>query len=418
MMKNSILKINEHLTLIKTKKYKDINMYLYYSLPYSLKQSASLTILSKMFGEASKKYPDKTSMAKARDLLYGLNVSTSCKPSSGLINFVVQYSFINPKFLKDVSIDDDLDYVSETLFKTLINKKLFLEAKRNVISTLLRKLDKPTTKAFDDVFTIIHNDHPSFGSNQSISLLIKGIRKLKVDDVIESYKYILKKAQLDVYLCGDINKTFVSKLSFIKFDKRINVNEVIDVYENDKFKSIIKKADVGQSVLHVVYETPYSRKHKDFFKFIVGNVFLGKVPTSLLFEEVREKLSLCYTIGVIDSKNNGFIDICTNIDGKNKDVVVKKIDEQIQRIINMDYDENKLYTSVALFENVVQSINDDQSSLVDYMYVNKMNGLNLSIEQYCKAVKKVKKEDIADIFKNYHKYFVYMLQGKQDEKKL
>lgn len=414
MMKNNIKHIHSHLSILKTRKYKEINIYLRFALPYNSHEKAAMTILSVLFGEISKKYPNKTSMGKARDMLYGLTVSSNAKSKSNLDVFEVQYTFINPKFLKDVTIDDFLVYIKETLLNTSITKKYFNEAKRNIIANYKRKLDKPINKAKDGVLKIISNDHPSFGSASILSRDIQSLRKVKLEDVIEIYNILLKKARLDVYVCGDVKDDIVDKLSFIKFDKRKDVSLKTDMIENMSTKEIIEEFDGKQSILHVFYTSPYNSLHKDFYAFVLGNLFLGVLPTSLLFEEVREKLSLCYTISVFDFKLNGLVDVYTSIDGKNKDVVIDNIKKQINNIITKNYDSSKLEISKTLFMNVISSTYDDQLSLIDYYYSNSLLGINTSIESYVKMISKVTSDDLVRVFKNYQPYFTYMLEGKQN----
>ena len=92
-MKNNIQKINNNLTLIKTRKYKDINVYLRFSIYYTLKDQASLFVLSKIFSLTSTKYPNKSIMSKAKDMLYGINVSSQCKSRANILSFNVQYEW-------------------------------------------------------------------------------------------------------------------------------------------------------------------------------------------------------------------------------------------------------------------------------------------------------------------------------------
>lgn len=414
MTMNKIKHIHPHLSLLKTRKYKEINLYLRFALPYDSKEKAAMTILSALFAETSKKYPDKTSMGKARDMLYGLTVSSSTKSKANLDIFEIQYTFINPKFLKDVTIDDFVAYIKETLLNTSITKKYYSEAKRNLIANYKRKLDKPVNKAKDSVFSIICKDHPSFGSTTILSKDIQSLRKVKIEDVIKIYDTIIKKARLDVYVCGDVKDDIADKLSFIKFNKRKDVSLKIDIIENMPSREIIEEFDTKQSILHVLYTTPYNSLHKDFYAFVMGNLFLGVLPTSLLFEEVREKLSLCYSISVFDLKLNGLVAINTSIDGKNKDLVIDNIKKQINNIITKNYDPMKLEISKTLFMNVISSTYDDQFSLIDYHYSNSLLGVNTSIEYYAKKISEVTPNDLVRVFKNYKPYFIYMLEGKQN----
>ena len=52
---------------IKTKKYKNINLYLYLTSDYDLKKHLCLSLLAFFIGDYSKKYPTKEKMTFAKD---------------------------------------------------------------------------------------------------------------------------------------------------------------------------------------------------------------------------------------------------------------------------------------------------------------------------------------------------------------
>ena len=181
---------------------------------------------------------------------------------------------------------------------------------------------------------------------------------------------------------------------------------------------IIEDKEVSQSNLNVVYKTPFNRKHPYFYAYMLGNVLLGMVPTSLLFEEVREKLSLCYYISIYDYKNEGLVKIYTAIDGKNKEEVLKQISIQMKRLIDKDYDYSKIDPARALLIDSVTSLSDSLDGYVDYLYTNKLNGIDCDIEKYIAEVNKVTVDDIASCFKEYKHVLTYMLNGVKDEESL
>lgn len=51
---------------IKTKKYKNINLYLYFTSDYDLKKHLCLSLLAFFIGDYSKKYPTKEKMTLRR----------------------------------------------------------------------------------------------------------------------------------------------------------------------------------------------------------------------------------------------------------------------------------------------------------------------------------------------------------------
>ena len=417
-MMNRIEKINDNLTLIKTRKYKDINVYLRFSIYYSLKEKASLILLSKLYSLTSIKYPSKSLMSNAKDMLYGIDVVSQCKSRANIISLNIQYSFINPKFLNDITLDDYLSFIKETFFNTIIDEKSVNEAKKIVISSMKRRLDKPVAYASEKVNEILAKQNKEFLSYTASTELIHAIKSINLKDVKDSYKNIINKAQLDMYVCGDINIKQLNKLCFIDFNNRKAVNFKYSKFKYQQIKDITNRKKISQSCLNVLYSCPYTKQSKDFFAWNMGNALLGYFPVSLLFMEVREKLSLCYSIGVIDYKNDGLVKIYTNIDGKNKKTVVDEINKQINRIVNKDYDFNQLEISKSLFANSIQSLYDEQENLVDYLYECKLSKFDYSIEEYSRKIMEVTPDQIAKVFKHYKPLFVYMLKGESNEKAL
>ena len=408
---------NKYIKVIQTKKYKDINLYLRFSLYAKENLKEELLLLSKLIGDRSKKYPEKSLMTKVKDMLYGISLDTSYKARTNIMTLTLHYAFINPKFL-DVSIDNYIDYINETLNNTLINESTLKEAKDSLIDVIKRSEEKPNSYSSQRFNEIVSKDNRDFDIYYLGKKIIPTVKKISVKELNALYKQIINKAQLNIYLCGDLDNKTIKLLTSYDFSKRKEVICKPSKYKYHKIKNVVDRKDMGQSVLYSIYSTPYNKAHKDFFAWFVGNCFLGNAPVSLLFEEVREKLSLCYSIGVIDYKNDGLVRIATYIDADKKDVVLKEINKQIQRIINKDYDLNKLEMSKLLLTNTLMSTYDDLDVLVDYYHESFLSNFNYSLEEYCKEIMKINADDLVRVFKEYKPYFNYMLLGKNNGKEV
>lgn len=415
-MKSNIID-NNHIKVIQTRKYKNINLYLRFSIENKPLLKEKIALLTRMIAEVSKKYPTKLEMTRARDMLYGMNSLISYKCRANIITLSLHYSFINPKF-SDATIDEYNDFINETLYNSIIDEKTFDEAKRTLKAATSRKIDKPATEAKERFIEIISKDNPEFSIYAESKKFISNIDCVELNDLIKTYNYIINKAQLDIYLCGDLSNDAITKLTSYTFDNRKSVSIKYHKIKHPEKEIIIDSKDIGQSYLSIVYATPYNKKHKDYFTWFLGNAFFGVTPTSLLFSEVREKMSLCYAIYAIDYKYEGIVRVSTSIDEKNKDKAIKAIYQQFDRLVNIDYDENQLEITKALICNSLMSIYDDLDSLVDYYYESKLSNFNYSIEEYCQNIMKVKPKDISKLYKKYNHYFDYILLGKRHEEKL
>lgn len=360
--------------------------------------------------EATTVHNTKESMQRFKDMLYGMSIDVSNRTRCDISSFDVHYSFINPKFVKE-PIESYLSFVDETLHHVLINQKAVNEVKRSITSTLKRENDRPSFFAKERVIEIAGEEYEGFTNLSLIKPLLKDIREVSVKDIREFYEFLIHNAQLHVYVMGDIDEKLEKSLTDFNFEGRTEVNTgYIEKVFTDKGEFTDKKK-MSQSVLARVYQTPFDKKGEDFFAWKLGDYFLGVAPSSLLFEEVREKRSLCYSISAIEYSYHGIVKIVTSIDAKNKDTVLEQIDIQIKRIIDQDYDVRKLDMAKALFVNMLDSIQDDGDGYVDYLFESEISGFDPDIERYKQKIMEVTPDDLTRIFKQYKPYFTYMLEG-------
>lgn len=396
---------------IKTKKYKTVSLYLYFASSYSFKKYLCLNLLTFFIGDYSTKYPTKVKMTFAKDKLYGANIYTSCKAKAGIVYFAFKYSFLNPYFA-GLNENEFIVFFKEVLYHTYFSEELLEEFKKIYKDNIKRSLDKPNNYANNKVNKLIANKDNSFEIYciDNIDL----VDNINLDDVISVYNELLNRFRIDVYLIGDYSNDLLSYAkSLIRKNEYYFTNKMIDIEEVGE---IIENKNISQSSLQLVYKTSFNRSSSDYYAYILGNAVFGITPTSLLFEQIREKLSLCYYISLYDYKNEGIIKIYTSIEGKNKDKVIEQIDVQLRRMIDKEYDPLKIDSARALLIDSIMALQDNVDNYVEYYYMNSLNGLNCSRQEYIEKLNKVTIEDIASVFNKYEHVLTYMLNGVKNEK--
>ena len=411
-MTNNIIN-NKYIKVIQTRKYKNINLYLRFSIENKPLMKEKVCLLCKMIGDVSKKYPTKQEMARVKDMLYGVVCDPTYKFRANIITMSLRFSFINPKFI-DNTIDEYNDYIKEVLYNSIINEETLSEAKRTIKAAILRRIDKPTSLASERIINIIGQDNPNFLIHSLDKKFISNLNKIDLDDILQTYKSIINNAQLNIYLCGDLNDRDINKLTTYSFANRRDVQLVSKKCLYSKRRNVTDIKDISQSYLSIIYSTPFNKNHKDYFAWFIGNAYFGVLPTSLLFSQVREKMSLCYSITSIDYKYEGLVRVTTSIDGKNKDKVIDAINTQFNRMVKGDFKESDLQTAKFLMCNTIIGIYDDLDALVNYYYESQLSNFNYSIEEYCENIMKVTTKDVCRVFSKYKPYFTYLLLGTKN----
>ena len=404
----------QNISVIKTNKFKNITINMRFALEFSVKRKAVLYLLSAMMFQSTKNYPDKVSFSKMKDMLYGFNAYAYVNNYSNILVYNVFFDFINNHFLKDLNELDYLLFIDEILHNPLFTLEKLAEAKNNLKSNIKRKLDNPQNLANDNFYGEISKDDKRFEIYQNSKVLTE-LDNITLSDIKEVYQELFN-SRIDIYLIGDKLEQYIDYFKTYKSKKTLLLKEESNILKARE--DIIFEKQVSQSTLLYTFTTPFNRSSKDYLAFNLGNIVFGGIPTSLLFSEVREKHSLCYSIVCISLKNEGLVLVKTMIDQSNAQKAIEDIENQFNRMISMDYEDDILISAKQVLSNNLLSIDDDVDCLLDHLYINDIRGKEESIEEYIKKMNKVTKEDIAKVFSMYQKYMIYFLKGVKNEENI
>ena len=404
----------QNISVIKTNKFKNITINMRFALEFSVKRKAVLYLLSAMMFQSTKNYPDKVSFSKMIDMLYGFNAYAYVNNYSNILVYNVFFDFINNHFLKDLNELDYLLFIDEILHNPLFTLEKLAEAKNNLKSNIKRKLDNPQNLANDNFYGEISKDDKRFEIYQNSKVLTE-LDNITLSDIKEVYQELFN-SRIDIYLIGDKLEQYIDYFKTYKSKKTLLLKEESNILKARE--DIIFEKQVSQSTLLYTFTTPFNRSSKDYLAFNLGNIVFGGIPTSLLFSEVREKHSLCYSIVCISLKSEGLVLVKTMIDQSNAQKAIEDIENQFNRMISMDYEDDILISAKQVLSNNLLSIDDDVDCLLDHLYINDIRGKEESIEEYIKKMNKVTKEDIAKVFSMYQKYMIYFLKGVKNEENI
>lgn len=409
------IKINDgvNLKLFQTTKYKDLNIFVSFMNCFNKKERDSLIVAKDIVGLVSKTYPTKKQMTKKKNLLYSANVDCSLNSIAYNDIAVFHYSFVDPDFVDDVSIEDYIDFIKETIFNNLFDDSNVNEEIRLLKSHILRKLDKPREYAKNQVIKILGQYEDRFNSSRID--IIDRLDEINVDDINNAYKRMIDESLIDITIIGNISDELIDAIKNLNFKARKYELVNYEAINIPDLHLIEESRDVNQSVLIVKYKLNgfYYFKGKDYYTLVIATSLFGSLPCSLLFQEIREKLSLCYTISATNDKYEGIISVNTLISKRNIEETIKQIDIQVNRLANGDYPLEQLETCKTLVINSLIQTMDDSYSI--YSYYSKYLFNDEPFEEAIDGLSKVTKEDICQLFKDYKHLLTYVLKGENEK---
>lgn len=118
----------------------------------------------------------------------------------------------------------------------------------------------------------------------------------------------------------------------------------------------------------LLYQSNCQIGDKNYWPLKVANAMLGQYPSSFLFQEVREKHSLCYSIYSNLISFDGALGITTGIQRKDIEKAIALIHEQVEKIKSGAFSEELFATSKDLLYASIKGTKDEMASFMAYAY--------------------------------------------------
>ena len=150
----------------------------------------------------------------------------------------------------------------------------------------------------------------------------------------------------------------------------------------------------------------------DSYKSMVMIDVLGGGPYSLLFSNVREKMSLCYYCAARGVRKKGTLLIDSGVEFDNMDKTLDAVLEQIDALKSGNFDEGIVEASKLYIIGSLKAVYDSQA-VTDHWYADRwFDRQMLSPEQLTQLVSSVTKEDVVAAAQSIKLDTVYRLLGK------
>lgn len=399
---------------INSSKFKSI--YISYNFTLEVKNKrlfSNNSVLASLLAKSSNKYNNQKEIEKYLNLLYGSNYDVNIEKLGDLYNLEFRMEFINKKYLPNN--EDLLEKVILFLNEMIYNPADWTDEsikreKEFIIERINERKDEKLRYGIQRAEELLCKEEPFgiylYGEKETVEKVDKKALKEAYDELINSSITIVVSGNLDGYENIDkkIKQTFENKCKSNKSIKdlvyNVRKNEVLD-------EEVIEYQDNTQSVLSMglIIE---DCEPKDFYALNLYNAILGTTPSSKLFQNVREKASLAYTVRSRYYRFKDIIVIYAGINKENYKKTVNLIREQIddmkkgkisQEEFNsakdsliadlLDWKDSKIAMEKMKISNIVAFKNENIS--IDDM---KENMKNVSMEDVIKVANKVKLKKI------------------------
>lgn len=413
-MRNCLLAENVRLHLIETNKFKDVSISIRFMSDLSERKAAIRTLLSFMLPDSCEKYASKQAITSALDNLYGANITCKTNTYGQGQTLEMKIRCLNERFVLTSILEKQFALLHEFLFSPLMEKgylssSIFEESKINLKSMIQRFNDNPSMYAMIRSSEIAGAGYPlglsSLGTEEIVD-------SLSIEEVSKEYQDLLKNDIVDIFVVGNVDwesiECYVKR--FLPFTARSRVVPTYYQLPKQSFTQSVEKKKIDQTMVSILANINCDIHSDNYWTTRVANAIFGQLPSSLLFQEVREKNSLCYSISSSLLSYDGMISINTGIEKKEVNRVIDLIKEQLQRVQKGDFSDDLLQTSKEMMINAILSAHDDASSLINFGYQNALLNRNQSIDETIERINAATKSEVIQAFAEVKICTVFVLE--------
>lgn len=225
-----------------------------------------------------------------------------------------------------------LDILLDMVFASLIKEKELEKERQVILEEIKMHNDLPTSYSASQLDKLLWPNHPLgddvLGDNNTIN-------RIKRADMVNFINDYYQPNNVMICCCGDFDYLDITKLLEDKLvrGKKINRDKLIPPATLKGLHISVTTRQLQQAHLWLGFRAP-SYLDKDRFIVELVNIMLGANMSSRLFQQIREKLGLCYDISteVRKYKDSGAFTIQLGLDKKNIGLAITTIFKEINKI--------------------------------------------------------------------------------------
>ena len=402
---------------IKTDKFKTVYIRVDFRRKIKKDEITKRNILADMLNRGTKKYKTEREMVIESEELYNANYGYNVCSSGNYSIMSFSITTLSDKYTEEGNLEKVIAFLMEMIFNPNVNNKSFDEQTLNISKNYIRKYiediyDSPKRYARNRIREIMSPSSP-FSYHQDG--YIEDLEKIDGNNLYEYYLNVLKNDTVDIYVIGEYNNIDIINKYFKETKEKV-LNHII---EHKKYRTNLKKVIVTKKVRQSTFALGCKIEPMDAYEMqYVASIYsfiLGGSPDSKLFQNVREKSSLCYSIASTIAPVTNSMFVYAGIDKKNYNKTLKEVLKQIESMKNGEFTEQEIENAKTTFKSSIKELYDSEISLVSSMASVEYLKYD-TLEERIKKIDKVTKEEIIELAKKIKPDSVYLIKGVLDEK--
>lgn len=387
--------------------------------PMAKEESAKNVLIPSVLLRGTKRCPDLRAITENLDELYGASVSPLVRRVGDYQTTGLYCGFMDDRFALpgDRVLAPMLRFLEEILLDFPTEGEGFLPAfvegeKKNLISTIDSELNDKRTYAMGKLLkTMCRGDSfglPRLGEPEDVAAIDPA-------GLLTHYRKILRESRIEIFYVGSAPAEAVAEY-ISPLVSRLGGREGLlppqTPFHPCPGQDVTETMEVSQGKLCMGFVTPIVNRDKEFPAMQVFNTVFGAGMTSKLFLNVREAMSLCYSIGSSYYGAKGILTVGAGIDFDKEQLTRDEILRQLDACRRGEITQEELTAGKEALLSSLRATSDSPGAIEGYYATAHLSGLNMTPERYMEAVEKVSLADVVAAARTVTLHSTYFLKGE------
>lgn len=393
-------------------------------MPLRAQTAAHYALLPFVLTTCSEKYPDFSRLNYKLSKLYGANLSASAEKVGDFQLIKIAISVIDDRFTLDNEqlFESAAELLNQLVFEPKISNGAFCEAdvtreKRKATEHIKGEISEKRIYARKRLIEEMYHGEP-YGVAKCGT--IEDVEKITGASLNKAWQDVLSHAFIRVNV---ISRNMPQRLfdavseRLSKIDRQTITGTPVctPTAKAKKVTAVAENLDIAQGKLVMGFSSEiYGDEESTAGLAVMCDIF-GGGPYSRLFNNVREKMSLCYYCSASSVRAKGLILVDSGVEKKNAETAEAEILNQLKIIKNGEFTDTEFDSSIKGMTDSLKSYNDSQELLDVWYSVKIFKEKLLSPEDSAKLISSVTRDDVIRAARGVNLHTVYKLLPKECE---
>ncbi|MDE6019960.1 MAG: insulinase family protein [Ruminococcus sp.] len=407
-------------------KFKTNSVIIRFITPLSKQKSAGYALAASLLTTSCSKYPTQALFNRKMNKLYGGSASVDVSKFGDYQIITASFSALCNRYALDNEdvLGELIEIIENCLFEPNIEKGRFSENEytikvKDLLDTIEAEINNKRSYAIRQCSRIAYKNEPaslsSYGTQEEVL-------KLTPQSTYEAYKELLCSAALEIFLVSPQSEPSVAdKFSemFLRIDRSKALklpNFITPSPLKSEAECFTETLPVAQCKMVLTFKPDGSYDHSSHGAYVMFlmNIIFGATPFSLLFANVREKLSLCYYCSSSYSESKQSLIVDCGVLKANIETAKEEILKQLENIASGAFSDELLENARMSAYNSIKSLGYTPSSYIHWYFKNIVLCEDRTVESMLKQYESITREEIMSAAASLKLDTIYIMEAEKE----